>query len=35
MGVETNHLVKVGKFTEGQREFLEYHRTSVLLQIAR
>jgi len=35
MGVETNRLVNVGVFTEGQRRFLEYHRTSVLLQIAR
>lgn len=35
MGVETNRLVNVGVFTEGQRQFLEYHRTSVLLQISR
>jgi len=35
MGVETNRLVNVGKFTEGQRQFLDYHRNSVLLQIAR
>jgi hypothetical protein len=25
MGVETRRLVNVGKFTEGQRGFLEYH----------
>jgi HNH endonuclease len=35
MGVETRRLVNVGKFTEGQRQFLAYHRTSVLLQISR
>lgn len=35
MGVETNRSVNVGGFTEGQRQFLEYHRNSVLLQIAR
>jgi putative restriction endonuclease len=35
MGVETNRLVHVGQFTEGQRKFLDYHRNSVLLQIAR
>jgi hypothetical protein len=35
MGVETNRLTNVGQFTEGQRQFLDYHRSSVLLQIAR
>ncbi len=35
MGVETNRSVNVGKFTEGQRQYLGYHRNSVLLQIAR
>jgi putative restriction endonuclease len=35
MGVETNRSVSVGPFTEGQRQFLEYHRNAVLLQIAR
>jgi len=35
MGVETNHSFNVGQFTEGQRQFLDYHRNSVLLQIAR
>ena len=35
MGVETNRSVNVGKFTEGQRQYLDYHRNSVLLQIAR
>ena len=35
MGVETSRSVNVGAFTEGQRRFLEYHRNSVLLRIAR
>jgi len=35
MGVETSHSVNVGDFTEGQRQFLDYHRNSVLLQIVR
>jgi putative restriction endonuclease len=32
MGVETNKIVNVGIFTEGQKQFLDYHRESVLLQ---
>lgn len=32
MGVATDHVVNVGTFTEGQRQFLDYHRESVLLQ---
>lgn len=35
MGVETNRRVNVGTFTEGQRQFLEYHRNAVLLKMAR
>lgn len=35
MGVETNRIVHVGTFTEGQRQFLDYHRNVVLLKIAR
>ncbi len=35
MGVETNRSINVGSFTEGQRQFLNYHRNGVLLQIAR
>jgi putative restriction endonuclease len=35
MGVETNRSINVGPFTEGQREFLDYHRNAVLLQMAR
>src|SRR2546425_8113392 len=30
MGVETDHVVNVGSFTEGQRPFLDYHRNAVL-----
>jgi putative restriction endonuclease len=32
MGVETNRIVNVGTFTEGQKQFLDYHRESILLQ---
>ena len=32
MGVRTNEVVNVGGFTAGQREFLDFHRTSVLLK---
>lgn len=35
MGVETSRPVNVGAFTEGQRQFLDYHRNAVLLKIAR
>src|SRR6516165_7756313 len=35
MGVETNRVINAGTFTEGQREFLVYHRNAVLLKIAR
>ena len=31
MGVETDKAINVGTFTQGQREFLEFHRESVLL----
>jgi putative restriction endonuclease len=31
MGVETDKAVNVGIFTQGQREFIEFHRESVLL----
>lgn len=34
MGVETEHIVNVGGFTEGQRRFLDFHRNSVLLRAA-
>ena len=35
MGVETEQLINVGTFTDGQRQFLEFHRNSVLLRVAR
>lgn len=35
MGVATDCAVNVGPFSEGQRNFLDYHRNSVLLMSAR
>jgi hypothetical protein len=35
MGVITDRPVQVGTFSEGQRQFLDYHRNSVLLRAAR
>jgi hypothetical protein len=35
MGIETEHRVNVGHFTEGQKHFLEFHRNSVLLRANR
>jgi len=35
MGIETDRIVNVGSFSEGQRHFLDYHRNAVLLKIAR
>ena len=35
MGVETDRLMNVGTFTEGQRQFLDFHRNAVLLRAAR
>ena len=35
MGIETDRAVNVGAFSEGQRHFLDYHRSSVLLRAAR
>jgi hypothetical protein len=35
MGIETRKTVNVGGFTEGQRRYLEFHRTAVLLRAAR
>jgi putative restriction endonuclease len=32
MGVATDRSVNVGTFTEGQKQFLDYHRESVLLE---
>jgi hypothetical protein len=30
--VATDRIINVGTFTEGQKQFLDYHRESVLLQ---
>lgn len=35
MGVETQRVVNVGGFTEGQRSFLDFHRNAVLLRASR
>lgn len=35
MGIETECVVNVGSFTEGQRHFLDFHRNSVLLMASR
>ena len=35
MGVETDRVINVGPFTEGQRQFLDYHRQAVLLRVDR
>jgi putative restriction endonuclease len=32
MGIATDRIINVGGFSEGQRQFLEYHRDAVLLQ---
>jgi hypothetical protein len=34
MGVDTERIVNVGTFTEGQRQFLEFHWNAVLLRVA-
>jgi hypothetical protein len=35
MGVETQDIVNVGGFTEGQRTYLDFHRNAVLLRAVR
>jgi hypothetical protein len=35
MGIDTMKVVNVGDFTNGQKQFLEFHRSAVLLQSAR
>lgn len=35
MGIETEHPVSVGAFSDGQKQFLEFHRNSVLLRASR
>ena len=32
MRVATDRIINVGTFTQGQEQFLDYHRASVLLQ---
>jgi hypothetical protein len=35
MGIDTHGTVNVGGFTEGQKTYLDFHRNSVLLRVAR
>src|ERR1700731_2674154 len=35
MGLETKLITNVGTFTNGQRQFLEFHRNAILLRVAR
>ena len=35
MGIQTTRAVNVGGFTSGQKQFLDFHRSSVLLQSVR
>jgi putative restriction endonuclease len=35
MGIDTKSVVNVGGFTNGQKQFLDFHRTSVLLRADR
>jgi len=35
MGLETERITNVGTFTNGQRQFLEFHRNAILLRVAR
>ncbi|NDF13350.1 MAG: hypothetical protein EB060_11120 [Proteobacteria bacterium] len=35
MGIDTSTVVNVGGFTSGQKNFLDFHRTAVLLQSVR
>jgi putative restriction endonuclease len=35
MGIETDKIVNVGGFTSGQKQFLDFHRNSVLLRSVR
>ena len=35
IGVETERTTNVGTFTDGQRQFLDFHRNAVLLRAAR
>jgi hypothetical protein len=35
MGIDTERVINVGGFTEGQRKFLDFHRNGVLLRALR
>ncbi len=35
MGIDTTKIVNVGGFSSGQKQFLDFHRSAVLLQSAR
>jgi hypothetical protein len=35
MGIDTMKAINVGGFTSGQKQFLDFHRSAVLLQSAR
>jgi hypothetical protein len=35
MGIDTTGVINVGGFTTGQKQFLDFHRNSVLLQSVR
>jgi putative restriction endonuclease len=35
MGIDTKQIVNVGGFTSGQKQFLDFHRSAVLLQSIR
>jgi putative restriction endonuclease len=35
MGIDTVEVVNVGGFTSGQKQFLDFHGSAVLLQSAR
>jgi hypothetical protein len=35
MGIDTSAVINVGVFTEGQKQFLDYHRNAVLLKSVR
>jgi hypothetical protein len=35
MGIDTTTAINVGAFTSGQKQFLDFHRTDVLLKSIR
>jgi hypothetical protein len=34
MGIDTTKVINVGGFSSGQKQFLDFHRSAVLLQSA-